>query len=70
MLIFERIGTGEFMSPEEINLVILGKREGKFVYLRDVARVEDSFKEVESIVRIVKQTGIIMMVQKQSKMPQ
>jgi HAE1 family hydrophobic/amphiphilic exporter-1 len=57
---------GEFATPEEINLVILGKRDGKFVYLRDVARVEDSFKEVTMDVRIDKHPGLMMMVQKQS----
>jgi len=57
---------GEFASPEEINLVILGRREGKFIYLKDVARVEDSFKEVTSMVRVNKQPGLMMMAQKQS----
>ncbi|MEI8350158.1 MAG: efflux RND transporter permease subunit [Candidatus Omnitrophota bacterium] len=57
---------GEFATPEEINLVILGKRNGKPIYLKDIARVEDSFKEVTSLVRIKQERGIIMMVQKQS----
>ncbi len=57
---------GEFVSPEEMNLVILGKRKGNPVYLKDVARIEDSFKEITSLVRIDKQPGLIMMVQKQS----
>lgn len=57
---------GEFASPEEINLVILGKRNGKFVYLKDVARVEDSFKEVMLNVRINNKAGLMMMVQKQT----
>lgn len=57
---------GEFTSPEEINLVILGRRNDKFIYLKDVARVEDSFKEVTSNVRVDKQPGLMMMVQKQS----
>jgi len=57
---------GEFASPEEINLVILGKRGGKFVYLKDVARVEDGFKEVTMKVRINRRPGIMMMVQKQT----
>ncbi|MFA5005182.1 MAG: efflux RND transporter permease subunit [Candidatus Omnitrophota bacterium] len=57
---------GEFASPDEINLVILGKRNGNPVYLKDVARVEDSFKEITSLVRINDQPGLIMMVQKQS----
>jgi len=57
---------GEFASPEEINSVILGKRDGKFVYLKDIAKVEDSFKEVTLNVRINDQSGLMMMVQKQS----
>ncbi len=57
---------GEFASPEEINLVILGKRNGKFVYLKDVARVEDSFKEVTMKVRINRHPGLMMMIQKQT----
>ncbi len=57
---------GEFIRPEEINLLILGKRNGKPIYLRDVARIEDSFKEVTSLVRINKNPGIMVMIQKQS----
>jgi len=57
---------GEFASPDEINSVILGKREGKTVYLKDVARVEDSFKEVTLNVRINKRSGLMMMIQKQT----
>ncbi len=57
---------GEFTSPEEINDVILGKRGNRMVYLRDVARIEDSFKETTNIVRISQQRGLMMMIQKQS----
>ncbi len=57
---------GEFARPEEINLLILGRRNGSPVYLKDVARFEDSFKEVTSLVRINKNRGIMIMVQKQS----
>ncbi|MFH0839409.1 MAG: efflux RND transporter permease subunit [Candidatus Omnitrophota bacterium] len=57
---------GEFTSPEEINLVILGKRDNKFVYLRDVAKIEDGFKEVSMKVRINKTPSMMMMVQKQT----
>ncbi len=57
---------GEFASPEEINLVILGKRNGKFVYLKDVARVEDSFKEETMRVRFNRNPALLMMVQKQT----
>ncbi len=57
---------GEFATPEEINLIILGKRDGKFVYLKDVARVDDSFKEVTLNVRINQNLGLLVSVQKQS----
>ena len=57
---------GEFASPEEINLIILGKRDSKFVYLKDVAQVEDSFKEVTMKVRINRHPGLMLMVQKQT----
>lgn len=57
---------GEFATPEEINAVILGKRNGNLVYLKDVARVEDSFKEETRIVRINRKQGLMMMIQKQT----
>ncbi|MFA6079523.1 MAG: efflux RND transporter permease subunit, partial [Candidatus Omnitrophota bacterium] len=57
---------GEFATPDEINLVMLGKREGQFVYLKDVARVEDGFAEVTTEVRFNKHPGLMMMVQKQT----
>ncbi|HRZ13919.1 MAG TPA: efflux RND transporter permease subunit [Candidatus Omnitrophota bacterium] len=57
---------GEFATPEEIKSVILGTRGGKVVYLRDVARIEDAFKEVATIVRIDRKQGLTMMVQKQT----
>lgn len=57
---------GEFATPAEMNSVILGKRNGKAVYLKDVARIEDGFKEVTTVVRINESPGIMLMVQKQS----
>ncbi|MBN1913738.1 MAG: efflux RND transporter permease subunit [Candidatus Omnitrophica bacterium] len=57
---------GEFSSPDEMNGIILGKRDGKYVYLKDVARVEDSFKEVTVKVRLNRNRGLMMMVQKQT----
>ncbi len=57
---------GEFKSPEEINLIILGAREGKYIYLKDVATVEDGFKEITLNVRINRNRGILMFIQKQT----
>ncbi|MCM8801313.1 MAG: efflux RND transporter permease subunit [Candidatus Omnitrophica bacterium] len=56
---------GEFSSPDELNSVILGKRDGKIVYLKDVARIEDGFKEIRMHVRHNRQPGLMLMVQKQ-----
>lgn len=56
---------GEFATPEEINTVILGQRKGNLIYLKDVARVEDGFKEVTSHVRINRNPGLMMIIQKQ-----
>ncbi|MCM8826849.1 MAG: efflux RND transporter permease subunit, partial [Candidatus Omnitrophica bacterium] len=57
---------GEFTTPEQINSVILGKRKGNLVYLKDVAKIEDSFKEVTNIVRINRKPGLMMIIQKQT----
>ncbi len=57
---------GEFTSPEEMNLVILGKRDNKYVYLKDVAKVEDSYREVATILRFDRKPALMMMVQKQT----
>ncbi len=57
---------GEFSSPEEINSIILGTRDNKPIYLRDVARIEDSFKEMSTVVRINRKSGLTMMIQKQT----
>ncbi len=57
---------GEFADPEEMNLVILGQRDNKFVYLKDVARVEDSFREITTMIRMNRNPAMMMMVQKQA----
>ncbi|HOW97801.1 MAG TPA: efflux RND transporter permease subunit, partial [Kiritimatiellia bacterium] len=57
---------GEFASPDEINSVILGQDQGRLIYLKDVARVEDSHAEVSSVVRINGKSGLMMAVMKQT----
>ncbi|MCM8832037.1 MAG: efflux RND transporter permease subunit [Candidatus Omnitrophica bacterium] len=56
----------EFTSVEEMNKVILGTYNSKPIYLKDIARIEDGFKEVEMIVRHNRQEGLMLMVQKQT----
>jgi len=57
---------GEFTSVEEMNLVTLSRGDGKLVYLKDVARIEDGFKEVMMYVRHNRNSGLMMMIQKQT----
>ncbi|MFH0738822.1 MAG: efflux RND transporter permease subunit, partial [Candidatus Omnitrophota bacterium] len=57
---------GEFATPDEIESVILGKRQGKLIYLKDVARIEDGFKENTLNVRINQNNGLLLMIQKQT----
>ena len=42
---------GEFESPQEIADMLIKSRDGTSFQLKDIARVEDSFKEVETIAR-------------------
>ena len=57
---------GEFASPEEVNYVLLGKRNGKLIYLKDVADIEDGFKEMMMRARINRKRGLMLSVQKQT----
>ncbi|HEY4716919.1 MAG TPA: efflux RND transporter permease subunit [bacterium] len=63
----------EFKRVKELKNVVIGYKQGGRlpfktvpVYLRDIATVEDSFKETESIVRINGKPGVLLMIQKQS----
>lgn len=57
---------GEFVDPEEINSIILGQHGDKLVYMRDVARIEDGFREITHSVRINRKNGMRMSIQKQT----
>lgn len=57
---------GEFQSPEEINDVIIGNKDGRLVYMKDVARVEDGHAEVMTMLRFNRRPALMMMVQKQT----
>jgi HAE1 family hydrophobic/amphiphilic exporter-1 len=58
---------GEFRTVEEIGNVVLGRSESSSpIYLRDVAEVKDSFKDIDRRVRINRRQGLLVMVQKQS----
>jgi HAE1 family hydrophobic/amphiphilic exporter-1 len=57
---------GEFRSPAQLRDVILAQFGEKKVYLKDVAEIEDSYKEETMVLRTNGKPGVMMMVQKRS----
>ena len=57
---------GEFQSPEEIYGLIVGLNNGRPVYLKDVARVKDGFKDEEGRSRLNGQQAINIAVKKRA----
>ena len=57
---------GEYENVKQIRNVIIGKMDSAVLYLKDVAMVDDAFKEQVRRVRIGDQPAIIAIVQKQS----
>ncbi len=56
----------EFYSVKQMEEIIIGKYSDKIVYLKDVAEVSDSFKEVNMVARINSQPALMLAVQKRS----
>ena len=57
---------GEFETSDQVKNIVLGNYLGKTVYLKDVATVNDSIKEMTIDARMNGKPGIEMMVQKKS----
>ncbi len=57
---------GEFTTPEEIYGLVVGLQEGRPVYLKDVARVVDGFKEEMSRSRLDGRRAVNIAVKKRS----
>lgn len=57
---------GEFKTMEEIGQTVVGNRGGVPVFLRDVARVEDSFTDKDSEVKVNGRSAVVLLIQKQS----
>ena len=57
---------GKFESVEEIGNTVLKAFNGKVIRLKDVATIEDTFKEKEAFARNHMGEGVALMVQKQS----
>lgn len=57
---------GEFAQSESIKNVVLGNFNGQAIYLKDVATVRDSIKEMTMDEKLNGKKGIRMMIMKQS----
>ncbi len=57
---------GEFENSDIIKNLVISNRDGKTVYLKDVATVRDSLKKIKSDVRANGKKSVRIMVQKQS----
>lgn len=57
---------GEYRGAEEIGSTVVAVREGVPIYLRDIAQVRDGTEELTSLVRINRQPGIRLSLNKQS----
>jgi multidrug efflux pump subunit AcrB len=57
---------GEFDTPEEIFWLVVGTHQGQPVYLKDVARVVDDFKEETSRARLDGRAAVNLAVKKRS----
>ncbi len=57
---------GEFSSSEQLKNVVVGNYNGQTIYMKDVVQVRDTIKEMTIDEKINGETGIRMMVQKQS----
>ncbi|MCG8412436.1 MAG: efflux RND transporter permease subunit [Bacteroidales bacterium] len=57
---------GEFETSDQIKNIVLGSKEGRSIYLKDVATICDSLKEMSIDQRINGARGVAMMIMKQS----
>lgn len=57
---------GEFRDLDEISHIIVKKQGDRPVYLKDIAEIKDTSKEIRQLVRINGQPGILMSVNKRS----
>ncbi|MDO9068241.1 MAG: efflux RND transporter permease subunit, partial [Deltaproteobacteria bacterium] len=57
---------GEFKTVEQIAGTIIGNKGGTPVYLRDIARVEDSFNESDTETKLNGERSVALVIQKQS----
>jgi len=57
---------GEFTDPSEINNLVLVVRQGKPIYLKDVATIRDTFEDPQSYARVNGRPSVTLSVKKRS----
>ena len=57
---------GEYVSLEEIRQTMVSRRQGRPIYIDDIAQVEDSHQEIRNLVRVNDLPGLRMAIRKQS----
>ena len=57
---------GEFRSSDELARIVVGSRDGRNIYLRDVARIDDSLEERAQQTYNDGEKGAMIIIQKQS----
>ena len=57
---------GEFESPEQMSNIVVGSKDGRNIYLRDVARIVDTLQERAQQTYTNGKKGAMIIIQKQS----
>lgn len=57
---------GEFTDPAEIDNLVLTRRDGRIIYFKDVARINDTFEDRVSQARIAGQSTVSLAVKKRT----
>lgn len=57
---------GEFTHPQQINEIVVATRDGKPIYLKDLATVKDTFEDRESYARINGNEAISLSIKKRT----
>ncbi len=57
---------GEFQSSDQLKDIVVGSRDGRNIYLRDVARIDDSLEERAQQTYNDGEKGAMIIIQKQS----
>ena len=57
---------GEFTDPSEIDNLVLVARQGRPIYLKDVATIRDTFEDAQSYARINNRSSVTLSIKKRT----